>query len=271
MTRAELTAAFWALPEADRTAFLAGVQAHMRAERRAADPARTAAKRTADADRQARKREAARLAAGERPSMSVGVAPPSEACPSTDNAATSDGFVDGQATDLSPAPLSSEGEGEEISRLSSEVSLSLITTTSPARAGAASEDVRRESRSESATDYVAVGKAYAERWERETGDGWQSIAANQADLDAIARHCVSVSTKRGVTFDAVLAEVLDGAFADAWMRSEGWPIRAIAKSPGRFARPKKPRVAPHTAFGDPRKPRSAAEMASLVAGGRRVS
>ena len=101
-------------------------------------------------------------------------------------------------------------------------------------------------------DWLVVAKAYAERWERATDDCWMSAAANRSDLDAIALDCRTIATRKSRPFEEVVDELLDAAFADEWLTSEGWPLRAIAKSPGKYRHaPSRARMRPPVSHDHP--------------------
>jgi len=246
VTLNELTAAFWLLDDDEREEFLERIRpATPEARRLAKDAAR---KRSLRASR-----------------------PGNVRGPSADNPRTNTGMrprnVPGQSPDVPPQTPLSDPDPHSVSGSSDLVIVSSSETSTTASARATASETSADVPGHSA-DWITVGKAYGARWERATKDAWMALNANQRDLADIGMHCRAVATKRQVSFSSVVDSVLDGAFANAWMRSNGWPISAIAKNPGRFALPARglSSVAPHAAFGDPDAPVTDAEVDDVFEG-----
>jgi hypothetical protein len=60
-----------------------------------------------------------------------------------------------------------------------------------------------------------------------------SAGANRRAIADVALYVAKV----GGDHHAVIAEMLDGFFADEWAISKRWPWKALAKDPGRYRRP----------------------------------
>lgn len=78
----------------------------------------------------------------------------------------------------------------------------------------------------------ALVRGYQRRYRERFSDAWMSAAASAPQIDTVTRYCAAAEEPL-----ARVDAVLDGAFRDPWMTSEGRrvPWGAIAKDPARYA------------------------------------
>lgn len=74
-------------------------------------------------------------------------------------------------------------------------------------------------------------RGYAQRIEAVTGDAWMSADANRQAIRDVARWCAS----KPKLVDERACDVLDGLFADTWMRDNAYPWGPVAKNPAKYA------------------------------------
>lgn len=95
-------------------------------------------------------------------------------------------------------------------------------------------------------------RLYQAAYEQARAIPWMQANAFRSELDAIGMWAEAAGRREGKATDAVLLEVFKHAFADDWMRANGYPLKAIAKQAGELykpppkATPAGPKPAPNT-------------------------
>lgn len=92
-----------------------------------------------------------------------------------------------------------------------------------------------DQRSESdRVDWLTVAKAYKSRFESTYQADWQQFAEFRPALESVARWANAQAKRESKPGQAIVDRLLDGAFADAWMREHKAPPTSIAKQPAKY-------------------------------------
>lgn len=146
--------------------------------------------------------------------------------------------ISGAETGASDAPKVASRKEERIEESSSREGSLKDALSQSARARESGEDEGAERERDEAPASArppslrgSLIRGYAERYKRAFADAWQSASKASSDIDIVAAYCAAAEDP-----EARAAAVLDGAFADAWMTTEGRrvPWGAIAHDPGRY-------------------------------------
>lgn len=82
---------------------------------------------------------------------------------------------------------------------------------------------------------------YTDRYRRETRDAWMGAAKAHEHIGACAAWVADAGEDR---IEARAAAILDGMFADPWMREHRWPWGAVANDPAKYGSASAPGAPP---------------------------